>query len=107
MIQQEFSCLAYWQQRFQAQEPRMMFRATSVDGFERWQKGFAPKFVECLGRMPDKTGALDVEVLEELEHPLVGQKLPHIPLVDLWTRELRDLGEWAGRKYVVNVFASW
>ncbi|MGH9089501.1 MAG: YncE family protein [Acidimicrobiales bacterium] len=45
--------------------------------------------------------------LEELDHPLVGQQLPRIPLVDLWTEELRDLGEWAGRKYVVNVFASW
>lgn len=45
--------------------------------------------------------------LEELTHPLVGRPLPTIPLVDLWTEELRDLGEWAGRKYVVNVFASW
>jgi hypothetical protein len=46
-------------------------------------------------------------VLEEVAHPLVGHPLPAIPLVDLWTEEPRDLGEWAGRKYVVNVFASW
>ena len=41
------------------------------------------------------------------EHPMVGSKMPRLFLPDLWTRELRDLGEWAGRKYVVNVFASW
>jgi YVTN family beta-propeller protein len=41
------------------------------------------------------------------EHPMVGSKMPRLSLPDLWTRELRDLGEWAGRKYVVNVFASW
>ncbi|HTX62721.1 MAG TPA: hypothetical protein VMD28_03730 [Acidimicrobiales bacterium] len=40
-------------------------------------------------------------------HPMVGKKMPALSLPDLWTKELRDLGEWAGRKYVVNVFASW
>jgi YVTN family beta-propeller protein len=40
-------------------------------------------------------------------HPMVGKKMPRLSLPDLWTRELRDLGEWAGRKYVINVFASW
>ena len=41
------------------------------------------------------------------DHPMVGSKMPRLSLPDLWTKELRDLGEWAGRKYVVNVFASW
>jgi YVTN family beta-propeller protein len=41
------------------------------------------------------------------QHPMVGQKMPSISLPDLWSEELRDLGEWAGRKYVINVFASW
>ncbi len=40
-------------------------------------------------------------------HPMVGKKMPALSLPDLWTEELRDLGEWAGRKYVINVFASW
>jgi|GEM_PF-1072290 len=40
-------------------------------------------------------------------HPMVGQKMPPLSLPDLWTEQLRDLGEWAGRKYVLNVFASW
>jgi len=40
-------------------------------------------------------------------HRMVGQKMPALSLPDLWTKELRDLGEWAGRKYVINVFASW
>ncbi len=40
-------------------------------------------------------------------HPMVGEKMPSLSLPDLWTKELRDLGEWAGRKYVINVFASW
>jgi YVTN family beta-propeller protein len=40
-------------------------------------------------------------------HPMVGTKMPELSLPDLWTEELRDLGEWAGRKYVINVFASW
>lgn len=40
-------------------------------------------------------------------HPMVGEKMPALSLPDLWTKELRDLGEWAGRKYVINVFASW
>ncbi len=40
-------------------------------------------------------------------HPMVGRKIPRLTLPDLWSRELRDLGEWAGRKYVINVFASW
>jgi YVTN family beta-propeller protein len=40
-------------------------------------------------------------------HPMVGKKMPSVSLPDLWTEQLRDLGEWAGRKYVVNVFASW
>jgi len=37
----------------------------------------------------------------------VGRPMPDLALPDLWTRELRHLGEWAERKYVVNVFASW
>jgi YVTN family beta-propeller protein len=40
-------------------------------------------------------------------HPMVGRKMPELALPDLWTEQLRDLGEWAGRKYVINVFASW
>jgi YVTN family beta-propeller protein len=41
------------------------------------------------------------------EHPMVGTKMPRLSLPDLWTEEPRDLGQWAGRKYVINVFASW
>ncbi len=40
-------------------------------------------------------------------HPMVGRHMPALRLPDLWTEELRDLGEWSGRKYVINVFASW
>ncbi|MGH8989542.1 MAG: hypothetical protein ACRDXC_13270 [Acidimicrobiales bacterium] len=40
-------------------------------------------------------------------HPMVGSKMPALSLPDLWTEQPRDLGEWAGRKYVINVFASW
>lgn len=43
----------------------------------------------------------------EVTHPMVGHKMPDLALRDLRTGELRDLGEWAGRKYVINVFASW
>lgn len=45
--------------------------------------------------------------VEDRAHPMVGEKMPALELADLWTEELRDLGEWAGRKYVINVFASW
>ena len=45
--------------------------------------------------------------VEEVANPLVGRPMPALALPDLWTAELRDLGEWAGRKYVINVFASW
>lgn len=45
--------------------------------------------------------------VEAVIHPMVGEKMPAMMLPDLWTKELRDLGEWAGRKYVINVFASW
>lgn len=43
----------------------------------------------------------------DVTHPMVGRRMPPLVLPDLWTEELRDLGEWAGRKYVLNVFASW
>jgi YVTN family beta-propeller protein len=52
------------------------------------------------------TGAPDAPV-DARAHPMVGLRMPRLALPDLWTRELRDLGEWAGRKYVLNVFASW
>lgn len=45
--------------------------------------------------------------VEPSVHPMVGETMPALSLPDLWTKELRDLGEWAGRKYVINVFASW
>ncbi len=51
-------------------------------------------------------GSPDVGVVAQ-PHPLVGTKMPDLSLPDLWTKELHDLGEWAGRKYVINVFASW
>lgn len=40
-------------------------------------------------------------------NPLVGTRLPDLELPDLRSGELRRLGSWAGRKYVLNVFASW
>lgn len=46
-------------------------------------------------------------LVEERRHPMVGQPMPGLSLPDLWTEELVDLGQWAGRKYVINVFASW
>lgn len=45
----------------------MSFRATSKEDFHRWQKDFASKFTECLGRMPEKEAALNVKTLEEFE----------------------------------------
>jgi YVTN family beta-propeller protein len=46
-------------------------------------------------------------LVEDRSHPMVGERMPDLSLPDLWTEEMRDLGEWAGRKYVINVFASW
>ena len=40
-------------------------------------------------------------------NPLVGQKIPAFSLPDLHTGELRHSAEWAGKKYILNVFASW
>lgn len=39
--------------------------------------------------------------------PLVGQKIPAFSLPDLHTGKLRHSDEWTGKKYILNVFASW
>jgi YVTN family beta-propeller protein len=55
----------------------------------------------------DLLGGAPSSPFAQAPHPMVGKKMPALALPDLWTEELRDLRAWAGRKYVINVFASW
>lgn len=67
MVPKEFSCLAYWQERYKELEPALTCKATSFEEYHTWQNGFREKFIECLGKMPSNTLSVDVKVLEEVE----------------------------------------
>jgi hypothetical protein len=44
---------------------------------------------------------------EPTDHPLVGRSLPPFPLPELSSGRVRHSGEWAGKLYILNFFASW
>ena len=67
MVPKEYSCLAYWQQRYKELEPSLAFKATSFEEYQAWQNEFREKFIQCLGKMPSNDCPLDIHVLEEIE----------------------------------------
>jgi dienelactone hydrolase len=69
MIAREYSCFAYWQERYGGLVPRMAFTATDPEGYARWRQAFGPKYEECLGEIPKGGGPLDVTIEEEVKGP--------------------------------------
>ena len=63
MVPKEYSCLAYWQQRFKALEPSLTYKAANYMEHQSWQRKFRKKFVECLGKMPTNDLPLDLQVV--------------------------------------------
>jgi len=66
MIPKEYSCLAYWQQRYKALKPSLTYKAANYEEHRSWQRKFRKKFVECLGKMLANDLPLKVQVIEEL-----------------------------------------
>jgi dienelactone hydrolase len=67
MIPEEFSCLAYWQNRYRELEPVLFYKAKTFESYKRWRQKFRRKFIDCLGKMPDERLPLDVSIVEEVE----------------------------------------
>jgi len=65
-IPKEYSCLAYWQQRYRALEPSLTYRAANETEHKIWQRAFRKKYRQCLGAMPTEDSPLNVRVLEEI-----------------------------------------
>jgi dienelactone hydrolase len=67
VIDADYSCLEYWRRRYRADEPKMRFRAKTHRDYETWQIEFRQKFLQCIGRMPDKAVPLNTSVTEDIE----------------------------------------
>jgi YVTN family beta-propeller protein len=55
----------------------------------------------------DQLAGPPAELPADRRHPLVGQPLPPFSLPDMVDGRVRTTAEWAGKKYILNFFASW
>jgi YVTN family beta-propeller protein len=57
-------------------------------------------FQDRLGGKPDR-------LPKNEKHPLIGQPLPDFRLPEMVEGKERTSGEWRGKTYILNFFASW
>jgi YVTN family beta-propeller protein len=55
----------------------------------------------------DRLEGRPTKLPKEGRHPLVGLPLPEFRLPDMTSGQERTSGEWRGKPYILNFFASW